>query len=54
LYIVLVLVLEKINILKKPHPFARSIKGTVLGRTLWGGNTFPRRNWLPNLKFGLL
>jgi len=36
---------------KEPHPFARLIKGIVLGRMLWITNTFPTRNRLLNLKF---
>ena len=39
--------------MKKPHKiFAHLIKGTVLGRTLWGANTFPTRNRLPDPKSG--
>jgi len=30
--------------------FAYLIKDIVLGQTLWGTNTFPTRNRLPNLK----
>jgi len=39
--------------LKKPHKiFAHLIKGTVLGRALWGANTFPTRNRLPDPNSG--
>jgi len=28
------------------------IKGTILGRALWGANTFSTRNRLPDSEFG--
>jgi len=34
--------------------FAYLIKGTVLGRTMWGANTFPTRNRLSDPKSGFL
>jgi len=34
--------------LKNHKTFAHLIKGTVLGRALWGANTFPMRNRLPD------
>ena len=43
--------LGKINVLKKNHTqITYLIKGTVLGRALWGANTFPTRNRLPDSK----
>jgi len=30
------------------------IKGTVLGQALWGANTFPTRNQLPDFKSGFV
>jgi len=35
--------------LKNYTQFTYLIKGTILGRELWGANTFPTRNRLPNL-----
>jgi len=50
LYTLLYYFLGKINILKNHITVAHLIKGTVLGRTLWGANTFPTRNRLLDLK----
>jgi len=44
--------LGKVNILKNHITFAHLIKGTVLGRALWGANTFPTLNRLPDPKYG--
>jgi len=38
--------------LKNHKTFAHLIKGIVLGRTLWGANTFPTRNRLPDQNSG--
>ena len=38
----------KIHILKTTFDFDYLIKGTVLRQALWGANTFPTRNRLPN------
>jgi len=40
--------LGKINILKITFDFDYLIKGIVLRQALWGANTFPTRNRLPN------
>jgi len=45
-----IIFLGKINILKNHITFAHLIKGTVLGRVLWGANTFLTRNRLSNPK----
>jgi len=37
---------------KKSHSCTHLIKGTAVGRVLWGANTFPTRNRLPNSKSG--
>jgi len=44
--------LGKINVLKNHITFAHLIKGIVLGRALWGANTFSTRNRLPDPKSG--
>jgi len=46
------LIWENINILKTHKTFAYLIKGTVLGRTSWGADTFPTRNRLPDPNSG--
>jgi len=46
------LIWENINILKNHKTFAHLIKGTVLGRTSWGADTFPTRNRLPEPNSG--
>ena len=48
----ILLFLGKLNILKTTSLFAYLIKGTALGQALWGANTFPTRNRLPNPNFG--
>ena len=37
---------------RKSHSFAHFIKGTAVGRALWGASTFPTRNRLPDSKSG--
>jgi len=39
--------LGKNDIFKTTLMFIHLINGTILGRALWGANTFPTRNWLP-------
>ena len=49
LFVVIVILFGKNNTLKKTILiFIHLIKVTVLGRALWGANTFPTRNRLPN------
>jgi len=48
LFFLYIIFLGKINILKTTFDFDYLIKGTVLRQTLWGANTFPTRNRLPN------
>jgi len=51
--IFIVIIWEKMIFLK-PHLFLiHLINGTILGRALWGANTFPTHNRLPNPYFGL-
>jgi len=40
--------------LKNHITFAHLIKGIILGRALWGANTFPTRNRLSYPKSGFL
>jgi len=51
--IFIVIIWEKNDIFKTTLIFIHLINGTVLGRALWGANTFPTRNRLPNPYFGL-
>ena len=39
---------------RKSHSFTHLIKGTAVGRTLWGASTFPTRNRLPDSKSGFV
>jgi len=48
LFFLYIIFLEKINILKTTFDFDYLIKGIVLRQALWGANTFPTRNRLPN------
>ena len=49
----LLLLFGKNDIFKNTLIFIHLINGTILGRALWGANTFPTRNRLPNPYFGL-
>jgi len=51
--IFIVIIWGKNDIFKTTLIFIHLINGTVLGRALWGANTFPTRNRLPNPYFGL-
>jgi len=51
--IFIVIIWEKNDIFKTTPIFIHLINGTVLGRALWGVNTLPTRNRLPNPYFGL-
>ena len=53
LVLLLLLLFGKNDIFKTTLIFIHLINGTVLGRALWGVNTFPTRNRLPNPYFGL-
>jgi len=44
---------KKMIFFKTTLIFIYLIKGTVLGRALWGANTFPTRNRFPSPYFGL-
>jgi len=49
-----IIIFGKITFFLKSHPFPCLVKGIVLGQTLWGANTFPTRNWLPEPKSDFL
>jgi len=51
--IFIVIIWEKNDIFKTKLIFIHLINGVVLGRALWGANTFPTRNRLSNPYFGL-
>ena len=50
--VIIIIFLEKITFCRTTLIFIHLIKGTVLGRALWGADTLPTRNRLLNLKFG--
>jgi len=52
IHTIVVVIWKKMTFCKTTLISTHLIKVTILGRALWGTNTFPTRNRLPNPKLG--